>query len=745
MTRLRPAAAVALLFLALLAAPKDLHATWLQIVGPLERFDPEPMQRAAEKLRATDDADLLNHGMAAARAGEWEQGVLFLGPLPGHMFIAEDVVRIPLARCLLNLNRTDEALAHLEAALTVAHGPWASEAHVLAARAYADKKHWDRAEAHLALVTEEDGRIADEARLVRAVILSGRGKRADAREILAYVAEYDPIFREFYYAPEGQGLFDRAAAGKPVVLDSEGLARRAATLLKAQEYDLALQTCMELHRRDPAYADKTSFLWTWAKVYFRLNDPAGRTEKYTELHRRYRGSDSASGLYRAGIAAWRRGGDKDDDLALKYYRQAFEAQPKKRDARNALMRGGRLMLARGRYQEAEQLFLKVAENFPRSRKDAHEAVKLAGVCQLMDGRAKEAAQTLEALIEKGGSETPGALYWAAQARKKLGNERTAASHVNTLRRRYPRSYYAAITELNPADESWVYDAGMANRLIAARADRAESARTAAAALVQEVSGIGDPKLRMITSAKLVRPLTRALLFIEAGAHSLARPDLQELMALRPYTLRSRMAVLVLYELAGESRWSLKLAYHFSGDSKAASDALTAEFGLSPKQLIYPPTWSEFVVPACKGENLDPVLAMSVIRQESAYDADAISIANARGLMQFIPPMVASTAASLGMQDVRPDKVYEPAFNVRLGARHLQDLLGEHEGNIVLALAAYNATEPVARKWSDRGMKDMPLDVAAEAIMFQETRTYVKTILSNVSLYRRIYTTGGWKF
>lgn len=77
------------------------------------------------------------------------------------------------------------------------------------------------------------------------------------------------------------------------------------------------------------------------------------------------------------------------------------------------------------------------------------------------------------------------------------------------------------------------------------------------------------------------------------------------------------------------------------------------------------------------------LVKAIIRQESAFRADAISRAGARGLMQIMP----ATAVRLGTS---PDHLFDPAPNIRVGVRLLSELLDQYDGDVISALVAYNA-------------------------------------------------------
>jgi soluble lytic murein transglycosylase len=130
---------------------------------------------------------------------------------------------------------------------------------------------------------------------------------------------------------------------------------------------------------------------------------------------------------------------------------------------------------------------------------------------------------------------------------------------------------------------------------------------------------------------------------------------------------------------------------------------------------------------------------AIARQESAFDAKAMSGAGAMGLMQMIASTARRTAQRAGLTFDANRMIAEPTFNAQLGAAHLGDLLAEQAGSTILTFAAYNAGGKRVKEWisvyGDPRRADVdPVDWI-ERIPFTETRNYVQRVTENLRVYR----------
>jgi soluble lytic murein transglycosylase len=130
---------------------------------------------------------------------------------------------------------------------------------------------------------------------------------------------------------------------------------------------------------------------------------------------------------------------------------------------------------------------------------------------------------------------------------------------------------------------------------------------------------------------------------------------------------------------------------------------------------------------------------AIIRQESNFDTEAVSGANARGLMQLLPSTATIVARRLGQPFQVAQLTASPEVNMRLGAAFLDEMLARYAGALPLAAAAYNAGPGRVDQWlgtygDPRGGGVDMIDWI-EQIPFAETRNYVQRVIENVIVYR----------
>jgi len=127
---------------------------------------------------------------------------------------------------------------------------------------------------------------------------------------------------------------------------------------------------------------------------------------------------------------------------------------------------------------------------------------------------------------------------------------------------------------------------------------------------------------------------------------------------------------------------------------------------------------------------------AIMRKESGFFPNDVSYADARGLLQMIPPTSAKVAAAAGAPFFA-DQLYEPETNIRLGATYIGSLFRKFGQQIPVAAGSYNAGPKAMARWCDQHGKH-PMDEFVELIAFAQTREYVKRVVGIYARYRYLY-------
>ncbi len=184
--------------------------------------------------------------------------------------------------------------------------------------------------------------------------------------------------------------------------------------------------------------------------------------------------------------------------------------------------------------------------------------------------------------------------------------------------------------------------------------------------------------------------------------------------------------------AGAYNDSIRLATSLKGRLTESQHVTRLDY------LIYPLAYPDLIASHAGQYDVDPMLSLAVMREESHFRERAVSTSNARGLMQIIPPTgkwLAEKAYRAAVFDV--DLLFQPSINIELGNYYLRYLLDKFDRNLLLAIAAYNWGPGNLGKW----MQNSPtndIDVFVESIPAEETRRYVKKVLRSYAIYYSLY-------
>ncbi|MDK9724216.1 MAG: lytic transglycosylase domain-containing protein [Sterolibacteriaceae bacterium MAG5] len=337
---------------------------------------------------------------------------------------------------------------------------------------------------------------------------------------------------------------------------------------------------------------------------------------------------------------------------------------------------------------------------------------------------------------------PDALAWyekAAQASPTtpLGEEQIAWKARAALRTHDWTTVRRTIEQMPPqlaGDPAWVY--------WLARALASHGRQQEANLLYQKIGGqpnfygnLADEELgRSVTLPAKAAPPTA-----EELAQAAANPALRRALALMRLDIRIEGVREWNWTVRGMNDRQLLAAAEFARKHDVFDRAIsTADRTLAQHDygLRYLAPYREYVEPKARELALDYSWVYGLMRQESRFVTNARSTVGAKGLMQVMPATAKWVAKKINMPRFHPARVAEMDTNVTLGTNYLKMVLESLDNHPVLASAAYNAGPGRARRWR----AEHPLEGAiyAETIPFNETRDYVKKVMSNAIYYAALF-------
>jgi soluble lytic murein transglycosylase len=154
------------------------------------------------------------------------------------------------------------------------------------------------------------------------------------------------------------------------------------------------------------------------------------------------------------------------------------------------------------------------------------------------------------------------------------------------------------------------------------------------------------------------------------------------------------------------------------------------------ELLYPRPYEPELSALERENGLPPNFLYAIMRQESAFDPDEVSSAEAIGLLQMIPPTTRRVAVAMGIE-YTDDALFDVHVNLATGARYIGALYRKFGGQLPLVIGSFNAGPRAMARFVDR-FGDRPTDEFVELITYDQTRTYVRRVLSALARYRFLY-------
>lgn len=411
---------------------------------------------------------------------------------------------------------------------------------------------------------------------------------------------------------------------------------------------------------------------------------------------------------------------RDPKLAIDWFGKVEQLFPAHRLADDARYRGALLVAQgtdEGHEERSEQMLRSLPDSYP-SGDMRTEALFHVALGKMQHGDWEAAKSLLDKIVELAPDDhhwaTAGrAEYFRARAAAATGDAQGARTRLVRIVERYPLAFYMLLAQARLAAD-----------------DPALAARTLKNAAQRDSDGVFPSKVHPILESAA---LLRAVRLLEVGDVEAARREVSASGALADGVDSEVVwAVGGLYNQAGLP----ELGHSFSrGKLTDFLSHYPEGKWRTPWQVAYPRAFEGLVVKACSQASLPTPLAWAIMREESSFVADVKSHANAFGLMQLIVPTAKWVAAGTGLPS---DEVSlkRPEVSIELGTRLLSKLRATH-GHPALAIGAYNGGGGAVERWVTARTSD-ELDLFVEAVPYDETRNYIKRVLSSQAAYAYLY-------
>ena len=673
----------------------------------------------------------LARGFAAYRAGDYHDAAKALHAALGENLRNEDWAAFLLGESEFYDGDYRAARTAFERAAR-AHGgrPSAMAPFRIADCLWMEGDRAAAAKAYAGLVKKATTTTGDAA-LVRfriAETAAARDPAAAKKQLLAIARDYPahPLGDEALRRaglPAAPAPSTKEPAAAPTATDNLSVPdrlRRAESLTKDRHWDEALAELDRLPAAlPPEQAAERDYQIGMTKFHMRRDyAKAGDLLLATVPH--LSGDKAASAAFHGARALSR--ADRDDE-AIVGYRKVVAEFPHARYAAEAQYLSGWLEYNRGRFKESLPALQATLDHFGTSA-FADDAAWCLAFAHFLLGDAAEATAGLERYARIPATGITDAergdrvAYWRARFRDKLGTKEgptsgkaEALEGYRALARRAPLSFYGLL----------------------ARARLREAGQEVPLTLPpKKITVVAPPKAARDPVVARAEELADAGMDVEAG-NEIERDEKGVLQ--RAGGEKAAPWLLELYRRAAD----FHRAYHFveSHDAGALAADPHADEGVrlfweAAFPRAYAPLVDRYGPPAGNPE----LYLYAIMRKESGFDPHDVSYADARGLLQMIPPTSARVAAKAG-DPFFPDQLYDPDVNIRLGALYIGALYKKFGDEVPLAAGAYNAGPRAMARWCTQHGTH-PTDEFVELVAFAQTREYVKRVTSLYAKYRFLY-------
>ncbi|MGB6370893.1 MAG: tetratricopeptide repeat protein [Atribacterota bacterium] len=406
-------------------------------------------------------------------------------------------------------------------------------------------------------------------------------------------------------------------------------------------------------------------------------------------------------------------------FALDKYKKIIEQYPETYYARESYLRMAECYFQLGEPEKGISQWRQLINRYPNSDQAMTTWWNL-GRYYTKNNKDPEALEAYRALSERFSKSRLGddALYWRGKTLQKMGLEDEANSIYEKLLKDYPLSYYAEriIEQREDVNYRWLLPVVSISK---------EKDFT-------NLEGFLDKYDKINEKGQLF--LLKSELFGEVSFYKEAIIELKGALNYNPGNIFLLFRLSDLYQKNEDYYDSLnytEIIFNYLQDNYPLE-----ELPLELWEHLYPAYFEDMIREYALKYEIDPLLALAMIREESRFNAWNESVAGARGLMQIIFSTGEWIAQKLNIEDFNDEMLFSPEVNINLGCWYIGYLKERFLNDPILIISGYNAGPGTTSKWLEQYDRS-DLDNFVENVPYSETREHIKKVMKSYQMYKRL--------
>ncbi|MDP2945703.1 MAG: tetratricopeptide repeat protein, partial [Atribacterota bacterium] len=491
----------------------------------------------------------------------------------------------------------------------------------------------------------------------------------------------------------------------------------ADVLFKYRQYNLAEDLYKEVIKTFPKAVDIAEIYYKRARALYYKKEYKEAVNQCEEIIAKFPPSEiTIKANYFGGNSLSALG---ERYLAIDKYEKIIGQYPETYYARESYLRMAECYFQLGEPEKGISQWRQLIDRYPNSDQAMTTWWNL-GRYYTKNNKDPEALEAYRALSERFSKSRLGddALYWRGKTLQKMGLEDEANFIYEKLLKDYPLSYYAEriIEQREDVNYRWLLPVVSISK---------ENDFT-------NLEGFLDKYDKINEKGQLF--LLKAELFGEVSFYKEAIIELKGALNYNPGNIFLLFRLSDLYQKNKDYYSSLiysEIIFNYLQDNYPLE-----ELPLELWEHLYPAYFEDMIREHALKYEIDPLLALAMIREESRFNAWNESVAGARGLMQIIFSTGEWIAQKLNFEDFNDEMLFSPEVNINLGCWYINYLKERFSNDLILIISGYNAGPGTTSKWLKQYDRS-DLDNFVENIPYSETREHIKKVMKSYQMYKRL--------